>query len=91
MREAEIERRVCEQAKALDISTLKLGGPHNRGKADRIFMRHGKTVFVELKAPGGRPTELQLRFLKERVADGFAADWFSSIPEAVKFLKEHLL
>ncbi|MFA6043398.1 MAG: hypothetical protein WC718_00310 [Phycisphaerales bacterium] len=89
--EAKIEQETCRRAKALGISNLKLEGMHNRGKADRIFMRHGRTCFVEFKAPPNKPTVLQERFLLERREDGFPAVWCDDVDEAIKWLKHHLL
>lgn len=89
--EAAIERKVCQWAKAHGISNLKLGGMHNRGKADRMFMKSGRVCFVEFKAPGNRPTALQERFLLERREDGFPAVWCNDVDEVVKWLKHHLL
>jgi len=91
MRESEVESAVCAFAKANGVSTLKLAGQHNRGKPDRIFMRKGKTIFVELKATGGKPTALQLKFLEGRRRDGFFAGWTDSPGEAIKWIKQELL
>lgn len=89
--EAVIERKVCQWAKARGISNLKLGGMHNRGKADRMFMKSGRVCFVEFKAPGNRPTALQERFLLERREDGFPAVWGYDAEELQAWLKHHLL
>lgn len=88
MKERSVEKQVCDWAKENGISTLKLGGIHNRGKADRLFMKGGKTIFCELKAPGKKPTDLQFKFIRERRADGFAADWFDNAGFAIRFLSK---
>jgi hypothetical protein len=88
MRESTVEKAICDFAKKVGISTLKLAGSGARGKADRLFMRNGKSAFMEIKAPGSRPTALQLRFLEERRLDGFPAEWFSDVGAATKWLRE---
>jgi hypothetical protein len=91
MSESEIEKAIVEFAKKNGISTLKLSGPHDRGKADRLFMHNGKALFLEIKAPGKKPTELQKRFLRERHYDGFPATWVDDKDDGISFLFDHLL
>jgi hypothetical protein len=86
MTESQLEKKVCAWAKEWGISTLKLSGPNDRGKADRIFMKDGKIMFLELKAEGKKPTALQERFLKQRVDDGFVAVWTDDYNEAIGIL-----
>lgn len=89
--ESTIESKVCRWCRANGIYPLKLAGPGERGKADRMFMRHGRACFVEFKAPGKRPTALQLKWLEERAEDGFPAVWCNDADEAIAWLKFHLL
>lgn len=91
MKESSIEARIVLWAKKQGIFSLKLGGQHNRGKADRLFMRNGKTVFMEVKAPGREATPLQEKFMAERRAYGFPAECFDNAPLAMEWLKKHLL
>jgi len=91
MRESEIERLICEKARHLGISNLKLSGPGNRGQSDRMFMKNGRVAFLEVKAPGGVISALQRRFIDERRADGFAADVFDNVVLAVQWLRKELL
>lgn len=79
MRESTIERAVCQYAKQKGVSNLKLSGPNDKGKADRLFMRRGVAAFIEFKAPGEVPTPLQQKFLNERTADGFAACYCDNV------------
>ena len=88
MRESATEKSVNTFAKAQGITSLKLAGSGDRGKSDRLFLRHGKAAFMELKATGKTPTRLQLRFLEERRIDGFAADWFDNAPAAIRWLRQ---
>lgn len=88
IRESSIETCVWKWARDHGISTLKLGGNQSRGKADRLFMRNGVAAFCELKRKGKKAEPLQERFLAERRADGFHAQWFDSAPAAIRWLRE---
>jgi hypothetical protein len=91
MRESHIERAVGEFCKKHGITYQKMTSPAQRGVADRLVMLRGKAIFLELKAPGGKPTALQERYLKLRKADGFAAEWHDSIEGAINFITKELL
>lgn len=89
MTESQIEKKACAWAKDNGISTLKLSGPNDRGKADRVFMRGGRIMFLEFKAAGKKPTALQERFLKQRMDDGFVATWTDDYLEAIDILSNY--
>lgn len=88
MRESTVEKTTCKWAKDNGISSLKLSGMNARGKSDRLFMKAGKTAFCELKAPGEEPTELQWKFIRERRADGFDAEFFDNAGLAIQWLRK---
>ena len=75
MRERSVEKIIGDFCKSRGISYQKQNGHGDRGKADRLLMRHGKAAFIEVKKPGGKPTALQFRYLQERQLDGFDAEW----------------
>lgn len=61
MKESTIERRVCKWAQEHGWLAYKFVSPNQRGVPDRVFVSpRGVVVFVEFKAPGGKPTKLQL-------------------------------
>lgn len=91
MTESQIERAACAFAKENGIAVLKLSGPSDRGKADRLFMKNGKTIFIEFKAKGKVPTKLQERFLEDRRADGFFAEYTDSLEIAKRMLANNFL
>lgn len=64
IRERDIERKVCDLAKAAGWLAYKFTSPAQRGIPDRIFIRQGRIVFIEFKAPGAMPTKLQWRMIE---------------------------
>jgi Holliday junction resolvase-like predicted endonuclease len=90
VRESTVEAAICQYAKDNGITVLKLNGPGERGKSDRLFMKDGRVAFLEVKATGEKPTALQLRFLRQRRADRFAADWTDKVDLGVFFLFNNL-
>ena len=59
MSEKKLEKRCTDVAKANGWWSRKFSSPANRGVPDRIFMKEGRVIFVEFKAPGKEPTPLQ--------------------------------
>ena len=77
-REAAIERYFVAQVKALGGQAYKFTSPAHRGVADRVVcLPSGSTWFVELKAPGGRLSELQKVFQSDmaRLGQNYACLW----------------
>ena len=77
--EKQIETYFCKQvALQLNGRAYKFVSPANRGVADRIVcLPDGSTWFVELKAPGGRLSELQKIFQSDmaRLRQNYACLW----------------
>ena len=69
--EKDIERAVCNEARARGILAYKFSAPGNRGVPDRIFIYQGRIAFVEFKRPGGKVTRLQEVHIKEIQKQGF--------------------
>lgn len=73
MLERRIEQRLVEQARKVGGVAIKWTAPAMRGVPDRIvFLPGGRVIFVELKAPGRRPTALQCRV--HEMLTGLGAD-----------------
>ena len=78
MRESTIEKHLVAKVKAMGGMAYKFTSPAHRGVADRVVcLPDGSTWFVELKAPGGRLSELQKIFAKdmERLIQRYACLW----------------
>lgn len=61
MLESKIEAQCVKWAKDNGWLSYKFVSPSNRGVPDRMFLRDGKTVFVEFKQPSKKPSTLQAR------------------------------
>lgn len=62
MLEKTIEKKLCQRVKALGGECEKFTSPGRRSVPDRLVtLPGGIIVFVELKAPGKKPTDNQSR------------------------------
>lgn len=91
MSEATIERAVCAFAKQYGCLVLKLAGPNQKGQPDRMFLRDGKVLFVEFKAPGKKPTALQMKWMSDLFCNNFPAFVCDDINEGKQLIEEFLL
>jgi hypothetical protein len=91
MRERDVEAAVCMFAAGVGVGTYKLAGPNDRGKPDRLFFKDGKAIFIELKASGEEPTDLQLRNIRKLREKGMFADWTDSPRVASQWILDHLI
>lgn len=88
IREREIERRLVEGVKRKGGHAIKLS-PTQKGLPDRlIILPAGKTLFVELKRPGGRIAAIQ-RYWQRRLQEmGHDSRIVSSVAEVDALLDE---
>jgi len=71
MFERDVEKALVKRVKALGGLCEKFTSPTSRSVPDRIVtLPSGRVIFVELKAPGKKPTELQHRDHERRRALG---------------------
>lgn len=69
MRESVVEQYLRDKVRELQGRAYKFTSPGNDGVPDRlVLLPGGRIVFVELKAPGKKPTPLQL-LQQKRIAD----------------------
>ena len=91
MRESTIEKHLVAKVKAMGGIAYKFTSPAHRGVADRVVVLPGGVVwFVELKAPGGRLSELQKIFQSDmaRMSQKYACLW--SKEHVDEWIKERL-
>lgn len=85
--EKDIERKVVAYAKSLGCLCYKFTSPAQRSVPDRIIITpHGVTGYLELKRPGGKPTEAQLYELGRLIDRNAPTDWADSVEDAKKFI-----
>lgn len=66
MRESTLEHRLVREVKRIGGEALKWVSPGNRGVPDRlVILPGGRTVYVEMKAPGKPLQPLQERWAKK--------------------------
>lgn len=63
--ESNIEMNVSKYACNTGWWTSKFTSPSRAGVPDRIFIKNGKTLFIEFKATGEKPRKLQLEIMKQ--------------------------
>lgn len=77
--EKQIETYLCKKIKALGGEAYKFVSPARRAVPDRLcIIPSGVSIFVEVKRPGQRPTQLQLHELDKLVSYGQLACFVSS-------------
>lgn len=72
MRESAIEAYLRDRVKELGGKAYKFVSPGNTGVPDRLVcLPGGRVIFVELKAPGKKPTAMQLAQQRRLAELGF--------------------
>lgn len=86
MLEKDIESALCARVKSLGGLCEKFVSPGRRSVPDRIVtLPGGVIVFVEVKAPGKKPTDLQERDHARRKALGCRVVVIDSVESANAF------
>lgn len=88
MREQIIEKYLIDEIKRVGGKSYKWVSPGNNGVPDRIVIfPNGKIIFVELKAPGKKPTVYQRIVIRELIklnCDVLVIDILEQIDELIK-------
>lgn len=94
MRESTIEAYLRDRVKELGGKAYKFVSPGNDGVPDRLVcLPGGRVVFVELKAPGKKPTklqELQQNRLKQMGFDVWVIDSKKAVDDFIRIQTEIL-
>lgn len=80
--EKSLEAKITSYAKKQGALAYKFTSPAHRGVPDRLFIYRGKVLFLEIKAKGKKPTELQKHELEKLVEAGVAATWVDNLEDA---------
>lgn len=87
--EKDIERALCKRVKAIGGMAEKFTSPNRRSVPDRLVtLDGGRIIFVELKAPGKKPTEAQARDHQRRRDLGCVVWVIDSIEMIERFIME---
>lgn len=71
MLEKDIEKYLVRRCRENGYLCFKFTSPAHAGVPDRILIGNGRVIFVELKRPGAKPRELQIRTFRH-MRDGGA-------------------
>lgn len=85
--ESALEKQLLAKVKGLKGETRKVRWIGRNGAPDRLVMLPHKVFFLELKAPGKKPTAVQLREherLRRFGLDVFVADTIEQIEELLR-------
>ena len=87
VRESVVERNICEFAEQHGWFQAKVEKCNRRGFPDRLFIRNGVVVFIEIKRPGEAPTRQQLRRHAEMRSHGAKVHWVDNLEVAKGILR----
>lgn len=86
MRESKIERHLVDLVKEAGGQIRKLRWIGRRGAPDRLILLPGKAIFVETKAPGGKPRPEQEREITRMRQAGLDVRVVASLEQAAEVL-----
>lgn len=88
MLEKMIEERLRDGVKRLGGVAFKFVSPGNDGVPDRLVcLPGGRIAFIELKAPGKKPTPLQVRQMERLRGLGFVAFVIDSVEAVDQYIQ----
>jgi hypothetical protein len=87
MRESDLERQVKIWASHNGWLSMKYTG--ERGYPDRIFIKNGTTVWVELKSPGKKPNQTQTYRMTKLKEAGALVTWGDNFVGVTNTLKHY--
>ncbi len=95
MREASIEAKLKSEVERVGGLCWKWVSPGTAGVPDRIvILPGGRTIYVELKAPGEQPRSLQRKRhqqLRDRGHDVRVIDSIEGVAEFIREVAEHAI
>ena len=89
--EKDIEAGICDYAKANGLLVYKFTSPARRGVPDRMFvLPQGRIFFIEMKAPGNKPTPAQEREHFRLRQAGITVYWTDSVERGIKYIDREI-
>lgn len=85
--ESRVESEIKKYAQSRGWWCVKFVSPGLRGVPDRLFIRRGRHVFVEIKRPGEEPTMQQLRRHRDMREHGAEVHWVDNLDTAKEILE----
>lgn len=85
MREAIIQSQIKRYLEANGWLVIKLIQTTMNGIPDLMALKNGRTVFIEVKQPGKKPTELQQYRIEKLQGAGFEAFCATSLQDVSNF------
>lgn len=87
--EAAITEAIIRWLRSRGAHVIKTyGGPYRRGLPDLIGVYRGQALALEVKRPGGKPTQLQEYELSRWAAAGAVAAVVTSVDEVKQLIEE---
>lgn len=86
-RESDIEADIVDFAEMRGWWQTKFISPSLRGVTDRLFLRRGRVIFLEVKRPGEEPTPQQQKRMRDIRSHGGEVYWVDSLEKARAILR----
>ena len=90
MNEKLLERKLVKHCKERGILCYKFVSPGCRGVPDRLLIRNGRVLFLELKSERMEPTTLQHREMDRLRQQKMGAQWADGWEEVKSLIEIHL-
>ena len=88
MRESQVEQYFKKKAEQHGWLCYKFTSPSNAGVPDRLIIKDGHTIYVELKAPNQTPRKLQQAVFRKMREHGATIVVLDSKPAVDTFFQE---
>lgn len=88
-RESAVESDIRKFALATGWWVAKFTSPGKNGVPDRIFIKNGIHIFIEIKRPGEEPTKQQYVRMAEMKKYGAITHWVDNVEDAKEILNSY--
>lgn len=85
--ESSVESEIRRYAEKRGWWCVKFVSPGLRGVPDRLFIRNGRHVFIEIKRPGEKPSAQQSKRRREMRKHGAEVHWVDNAAAAKEILQ----